>query len=335
MRSVAITGPETAEIREVPIPRAKDEYVVVRLHSIPICTEFKEYFAGRERTELGHEAAGEVIEIAKSGRVQVGDRVVVMPGYWCGRCEHCLRGEYIHCEQGLDRAAATGNGSGFGTYADYLVRADWMLVPIPDGMSYDHAGMACCGLGPALNAVRSCGVDGTDTVLVAGLGPVGLGAVIAARYFGARVVAVARNAYRSRLAVRLGAEAVLSPNDPGAAEAIRSLTGGGPRVAIDTTGAESYVRLLLGSLRRRGHLAIVGEGGPVPIALSDDLIRNGLHLHGVWHYSMADTPLMMRMIADVGDLLDIQITHRFPLGSVEEAWHLQAGGMCGKVLLHP
>lgn len=335
MRSVAIVGRESAVIRDLPVPVAGGPYVVVKLHSIPICTEFKAYFAGHEGNELGHEAAGEVAAVAQAGRVSVGDRVVVMPGYWCGVCEHCLRGEYIHCEAGIDRRQATGNTSGFGTYADYLVQADWMLVPIPDGMSYEHASMACCGLGPALNAVLTTEVDGTDLVLVAGLGPVGLGAVITARYFGAKVIGVARNAYRSQLARRLGALAVINPDDPDTIEQIHDLTDGGPRVAIDTTGAASYVRLLLRAVRRRGHLAIVGEGGEVPIGLSDDLIRKGLHLHGVWHYGMADTPLMMRMIADVGDRLDVQITHRFPLDRTEEAWRLQETGQCGKVVLHP
>lgn len=335
MRSISIVGPEQAETRQIPIPSARDEYVVVRNEAIPICTEFKSYFSGETADEIGHEAAGEVVEVAQPGRVAVGDRVVVMPGFWCGRCEHCLRGEYIHCEQPVDRVAATGSSSGFGTYAEYMVKADWMLVPIPDGLCYDHAGMACCGLGPALNAIRTAGVEGTDTVLVAGLGPAGLGAVIVARYFGARVIGLARNEYRSELAKKLGAELVVHPDDPEAMPQIAARSHGGPRVAIDTTGAETYVRFLLGSLRRRGHLAIVGEGGAVPIELSDDLIRNGLHLHGIWHYSMADTPLMMRMIQEVGDKLDIQITHRFALDQVESAWRLQQTGSCGKVVLHP
>ena len=335
MRSVAVSGPGQIEVRQVPRPTSRDEYAVVRLHSIPICTEFKGFARGDPAIELGHEAAGEVVEVARPGRVAVGDRVVVMPGFWCGTCEYCTSGEYIHCESPVDPSTATGNVSGFGTYADYLVKADWLLVPIPDGIDYDHAGMACCGLGPALNAMRTTRVSESDVVLVAGLGPVGLGAVIVARHMGARVIGVARNQYRTDLAMKLGAEAVVDPEASSALEQVRDLTAGGARVAVDTTGAEMYVRFLLGALRRRGDLAIVGEGGDVRFALSDDLIRNGFHVHGIWHYSMNDAPFMMDMISAVGDQLETLITHRFPLDQTADAWRLQQTGRCGKVVLHP
>ena len=79
----------------------------------------------------------------------------------------------------------------------------------------------------------------------------------------------------------------------------------------------------------------MGEGGEFPVALSDDMIRNGFHLHGIWHYNLSDTPDMMRMISQVGDSLDKQITHTFPLTDVEYAWNLQLTGKCGKVILKP
>jgi len=92
---------------------------------------------------------------------------------------------------------------GSATMAQYLVKPDWLLIPIPDDVSYDHAGMACCGLGPTFGAFNSMKVDRFDTVLITGLGPVGLGGIVNARYRGARVIGVESNPWRAQRACEL------------------------------------------------------------------------------------------------------------------------------------
>lgn len=336
MKRVVLNGPRDCALVERPVPRAKDDFVVVKLKVIPMCTEYVDYRDGNVDEPMGHEAAGEVVEVAQSGKVAVGDRVVVMPGYWCGKCRHCMSGDYIHCEHGVDVTKVTGNEAGFDFYSEYVVQNDWMLIPIPDDMSYEHASMACCGLGPAFNAMKTMKVDAFDTVLISGLGPVGLGAVINARYRGARVLCLARNQYRASIALSLGAEEVLNPEDASTPDRLKDLTDGyGPTKSVETTGQSMYMRLLVDATRRRGHIAIVGEGGDFTFAISDDMIRNGLNLHGIWHYNLQDIPDMMQMIAEVGDSLDKQITHTFPFSRFEDAWKLQLTGECGKILLYP
>ena len=129
-------------------------------------------------------------------------------------------------------AAMFGDGT-----AGLAEKPDWLLSPIPEGMSYDHASMACCGLGPAFGAIKQMRVDALDTVMVTGLGPVGLGGVIAATYLGARVIGVVSNPYRANLAKELGAEVVLDPNDENIFGAIMDLTGGvGVDKAIGCSG---------------------------------------------------------------------------------------------------
>jgi threonine dehydrogenase-like Zn-dependent dehydrogenase len=85
-----------------------------------------------------------------------------------------LVGEYIHCQHNLNVEEVTGNTAGTATYAHYVVKQDWLLIPIPDDISYEHASMACCGLGPTFNAGQLMQVDTFDTVLITGMGPVGL-----------------------------------------------------------------------------------------------------------------------------------------------------------------
>jgi len=336
MRKVIISGEKRAEIIQVPTPRPKEDWVLVKVEVIPMCTEYKAFRGGGRHEFLGHEAASEVVEVAQPGRVKVGDRVVVMPLFPCGTCPLCLAGDYIHCERHIDVAAFTGSPEGYETYAEYVLKPDWLCVPIPEGVSYRHAGMACCGLGPTFNACETMNVNAFDTVLVTGLGPVGLGGVINATYRGARVIGVDANAYRAELAQRLGAERVVDPSATDAREQIMALTGGiGVDKAVDCSGMAAAQRLCIDAARRRGHVSFVGESGELTVAVSDDFIRKGLTVHGVWHYNLAHTPRMMRLIQESGDKLDRMITHEFPLDRVQEALELQVTGQCGKVILTP
>ena len=336
MKIVKIAGAHKAELIDVPTPKAKAEFAVVKILSAPMCTEYKDFRDGLVSQSIGHEAAGEVVEVAQSGTVKVGDRVVVMPQLPCGTCPLCLKGEYIHCQNCLDLARVADYPHGTGTYAQYMLKHDWLLVPIPESMTIDHAAMACCGLGPTFGAMQIMGVDSFDTVLITGMGPVGLGGVINAAYRGARVIAVSRTPYRANLAKQLGADVVVNPDDKDAAEQIMDLTDGrGADKAIDCSGVPARMRLLIDTVRRKGQIAFVGEADDLTIKVSDDMIRKGLTLHGAWHYNLADTPRIMRIVADSGDKLDKLITHTFGMSKVAEAFGLQLRGQCGKVVLHP
>jgi L-iditol 2-dehydrogenase len=336
VKSVRITGPRQCEVADVTDPRASGDFAVVRILAAPMCTEYKLYRDGKAGDTLGHEAAGEVVEVAQPGRVRVGDRVVVMPQYPCGRCALCLAGDYIHCEHVVDPLAVTGNAAGRATYAELMIKPDWLLLPIPDAVSIDHGAMACCGLGPTFGAMEKLKVTGLDTVLITGLGPVGLGGVINARFRGARVLGVESHPYRARLARELGAEEVLDPGDPAALERIRELTRGvGVDKAIDCSGVPAAQRFAIDAVRRRGEVAFVGEGGELAVRVSNDLIRKGIALRGSWHYPLGDYHGLVKVIEGSAAALDRLITHRFPLSRVRDAWELQLTGDCGKVILQP
>ena len=337
MKKAVIIGERQGGIVEVPTPKSVENWGLVKVHSTPMCTEYKGFLAGKPSEFLGHEAAGEVVEVAQRGRVKVGDRVVVMPTYPCGKCALCLAGDYIYCQNGPDFVEFTGGQEGRATMAQYLLKHDWLLVPIPDDISYDHASMLCCGLGPTFGAFDAMKVDAFDTVLIAGLGPVGLGGVINARYRGARVIGVDSNPWRAQRALDLGAEIVINPNDPDALEQIMSLTGGlGIDKAVDCSGVVAAHRLCIDAARRRGMVAFVGESGAdTPLRISPDMIRKGLTLVGSWHYNLKDTPKLMRVVRDTRASLDQLISHTFPLSQIQQAWETQVSGNCAKVILKP
>lgn len=225
MKKVIITGPRRVESVDAPDPQPLGDWVVVKVLAAPLCTEWKAYVAGRRCEQLGHEAAGEIVAVDTPGAVRVGDRVVVMPQTPCGACALCNAGDYIYCEHCLDFQAIHGTRDGSATVAQYLLKPSWLLLPVPDSLSIDKASLACCGLGPSYGAFDAAGLTEGQTVLITGAGPVGLGAIVNARFRGCRVLVAESVPWRKRLAEQMGAT-VVDASETNAASCIRELTGG-------------------------------------------------------------------------------------------------------------
>jgi len=308
---------------------------VVKVHAAPMCTEYKRFLSGEPSDSLGHEAAGEVVAVAQPGRLKVGDRVAVMPLYGCGCCNLCVSGDYIHCQDVLQGNAFAPGGPGHATYAQYITKPDWLLPRIPDGVSYDRASLACCGLGASFGAMQLLGVTAFTTILITGAGPVGLGAIVNARFRGATAIVIEGEPYRAALARRMGAT-VLDPTDPATPDAIRDLTHGiGPDCAIDCSGTTQAQRLCIDATRRKGRVAFVGEcSDPLALTISPDMIRKGLTLVGSWHYNLADFAKLMQVI-ERSPLLDLLVTHRFAMSDIQAAFECSVSRQSGKIILNP
>ena len=317
MRAAAITGPGRVEIVSRDRPQARGDVVVVQILVAPMCTEFKDRRAGNVNDSIGHEAAGVVVDAGSSTRVAVGDRVVVMPQYGCGVCSLCTAGEHIHCPNPRDVLAETCSSYGTATYAEYVLKPDWLLLPVPDDIPLRHAALTCCGLGPSFTALHRTGAGPFDTVLVSGCGPVGLGAVVQAHARGATVVAVETNEYRLKLARSLGAEEGNARAD----------------CAVETSGAPGAAAAAARALRVQGQLAIIAWGGEVVLP---PLVPLGITVHGCWHWNhQRHADAMWRTVRAAGSALDRMVTHTFALDDVAAAMDLQDTGECGKVFLHP
>jgi L-iditol 2-dehydrogenase len=328
MKIAAITGVRQAELVEREKPALKEGWALVKVHAAPMCAEYKGFVHGHTSDCLGHEAAGEVVEVAPGSKVKVGDRVVVMPQYPCGECELCLAGNFIYCEHNMDHYEPT--------MTQYISKPSWMLARIPDGITYEQASLACCGLGPSHGAFSAMGVDAFTTVLITGLGPVGLGAIVNAKFRGAKIIAVEMNPYRVELANKMGVGCIVDPRDPDAVQQIKALTGGkGPDCGLDCSGVVSAHRLQIDAVKRKGKVAFVGECfTETPIKVSDDLLRKGIHLIGSWHYNMNEFPQLMKVI-EQSPLTGLLISHTFPMSRIQEAFEVSASQQSGKIILKP
>lgn len=326
MKKAAIVGERKAELVHAPIPEIPVDGVLVKVHVAPMCAEYKGFLSGNQSDCLGHEAAGEVVE-SRSSKYKVGDRVVLMPLSSCGTCHFCESGDYIHCLQNPMKDA---------TMAQYVAKPASLVRPIPDNVSYEKAALACCALGPSFGALQSLGASAFDTILITGLGPVGLGAVVNAKFLGARVIAVDTNTFRTSLAKDLGADEILDPTDPDILTKIRDLCNGeGPEGAIDCSGAPPAHRLCIDAVRRKGWVTFVGESHTeTPIVVSNDLIRKGLHLVGSWHYNLTEFPKVMQVIQR-SPVVDKLITNVFPMSEIQKAFETSSSQTGAKILLKP
>jgi threonine dehydrogenase-like Zn-dependent dehydrogenase len=230
--------------------------------------------------------------------------------------------------------ADCGCSTGRATYAEQCIQQDWLLLPVPDDITIDEASLACCALGPTFNACQLMNVSATDTVLISGLGAVGLGGVVNAAVRGAKVIGLESHPWRAEQAKRLGAFAVVNPGDDNALEQILSLTDGrGAGKSIEASSAETALPFLVQATRRKGSIATCGWSGQI---LGRDIISKGLTVHGAWHWNhLRDRDAMWAIIRQARPLLGNLVTHHFPMCDVKSAWELQLTGQCGKIILHP
>jgi L-iditol 2-dehydrogenase len=336
MKQVVVNGASQAALVETADLVPVGNWVVMKVHAAPMCAEYKTFLAGTPNALMGHEAAGEVVAVAQPGRVKVGDRVVAMPLYGCGSCALCRSGDYIYCQQQPDFTVATGQTDGRSTMSQYILKQDWLLMPIPGGVSYEQGALACCGIGPSFGAMQSMGVSAFDTILITGLGPVGLGAIVNARFRGARAIAVETVPWRVERARAMGAAAVIDPRDETVLAQIMELTDDrGVDYALDCSGNVRAERLCVDATRRKGKVAFIGEcNDELRLRISPDMIRKGLTLMGSWHYNLNDYPKIMQVIQE-SPLIDQLISHVLPMREIQAAFELSASHETAKIILQP
>jgi L-iditol 2-dehydrogenase len=336
MLKAAVTGVRQATLVDVPTPHAKANWALVQVQAAPMCTEYKAFVSGQKNEYLGHEASGVVVEVAQPGRVKVGDRVVVMPTTPCGKCPLCVAGDYIHCQNMVDIARFTASREGNATYAQYILKPDWLLPAIPDGLSYEQGSLACCALGPSFGAFDTMGLGAFDTVLITGAGPVGLGAIVNARFRGARVLVAEMVPWRVERATAMGVAVVLDPREASTVQQIMDLTHArGVDCSLDCSGTVAAQRLCIDATRRKGKVAFVGEcNDELPIHVSPDMIRKGLTIIGSWHYNLRLFPQIVQVIQQ-SPIIDLLVSHVLPMSRIQEAFELCASHQCAKVILKP
>lgn len=228
---------------------------------------------------LGHEAAGEVVECGTGvSDLRPGDRVAFSFVPTCGHCIPCSTGRPALCEPG---AAANTKGTllnggmrlqagsiyhhlGVSAFAEYAVVSRHSLVKIPATLPYNIAALFGCAVMTGVGAVtNTAAVRMGQSVLITGLGGVGFAALLGAVAAGAgQIIAADINPEKRKLALELGASAVVDPGAPGALEELKTLTHGGVDVAVEFAGVIAALEFSFAATRRGGTTVTAGLPHP-------------------------------------------------------------------------
>ncbi|MCR4413520.1 MAG: galactitol-1-phosphate 5-dehydrogenase [Thermoguttaceae bacterium] len=271
-------------------------------------------------TICGHEFAGIVEECGQSvTEYRPGDRVVVFPLLWCGRCAACERGAFVMCSD-YDYYGSRRDGA----FAEYVAVPTRNLLRVPEGVSLEAASMTEPAA-VALHALRRAGGGFIgQTVVIFGAGPIGLMTAQWARMMGAeQVVLFDLVPEKLAMAARLGFLLAFDPREGDPVEKVRQLTAGqGAEVCVEAAGVPATMRQAIGAARTGGRVVLLGNPSAdvtLPAALISQAMRRELDLLGTWNSTFSpagnndDWHAVLSAVAAGRLDLDVLVTHRVPL----------------------
>lgn len=305
---------------DVADPGCPDDGVVVEVAATGVCRSDWHAWRGHDPVALpiipGHEFAGTVVAVgAEVSGWQVGDRVTAPFVLGCGRCEFCASGNAQVCPDQLQPGFTLP-----GSFAQRVAvpRAQANLVRLPDAVSFVAAASLGCRFATSYRALVAHGeVQPGQWVAVHGCGGVGLSAVMIAKAFGAKVVAVDRSAQALDVASRLGADEQINATEvPDTAAEVVQRTGGGAHVGVDAIGHPAVAAASVSSLRRRGrHIQVgllLGDAAQTAFPM-DRVIAQELAILGSHGMPAVDYPAMLGLLASGALQPELLVTRRVEL----------------------
>jgi len=271
-----------------------------------------------KRGIIGHETFAEVVE-APGGAFRPGDRVVVEPVWFCGRCRACVMGATYLC-YGLKVLGVDLPGG----MQEYWAVPTARLLHVPPALGDDHAALVE-PLAIAVHDVRRAQLQPDDAVLVFGGGPIGTLIALVARHRGARVVVAELNPFRLEILKGFGLETVGPGTD--VARFVDAWTDGtGVDVAFEVTGNPVAVRAVTDVVRVWGTVSIVAiHAEPMPVNLYR-MFERELTMHGSRLYAREDWEEAIRLAASGAIPLAPLVSRRIPLEALQQGMEEALGG---------
>jgi L-iditol 2-dehydrogenase len=347
MRAAVYRGKGRVVVEDVPVPAIAAGEVLIRVAACGICgTDIKkiEYGFVAAPQIFGHEVSGTVVAVgAGVTKWRLGDRVMSFHHVPCGACFYCERRLFSQCP-GYKKVGLTAgfdpNGGGF---AQYVRAMPWVaelgMVAIPDGISFDEASFIE-PVNTCIKAVEKARVDAGETVLVMGLGPIGLLLMMLSKLRGASVIGSDPMPERRAKSLTLGADLAVNPRDGRLLDEVRErTTGRGADVVLVAVPIPSALTDALTLARPGGRVLLFAQNDPqmkiefpaAAVGVQEKEIL-GSYSAAVDRQDEAARLIFSRQLP-VNEL----ISHRFSLEEMDRALQLAARpeGDSLKVVIHP
>ncbi|QRR01231.1 zinc-binding alcohol dehydrogenase family protein [Dyadobacter sandarakinus] len=258
MKLLSCITPGTFEYQQAEKPVLQKDHTILKIRRIGICGTDLHAFEGTQpffnypRT-LGHELAGEIVEMDNAPGFSVGEAVTFLPYFHCGECIACRNGK-TNCCTSLKVSGVHIDGG----MCEYYSVPSHTLVH-GDGLSFDELALVE-PLAIGAHGVRRAGVQPGEFVLVVGAGPIGLGTMEFARIAGGKVIALDINDSRLDFCrQKLGVEYTVNALSDDVPARLAEITGGDmPTVVIDATGSLRAINTAFAYLAHGARYVLVG-----------------------------------------------------------------------------
>jgi L-iditol 2-dehydrogenase len=356
MRAAYLVGPRRLELREVPVPAAPDDGLVLEVKACGVCgSDLRRWKEGppagtnglsspgnlssSRGIVPGHEIAGIVAEVgSRVTQFKPGDRLAVAPDIHCGHCTYCRRGMYNLCDTLHFLGVTPGYPGGF---AEKLlltgeVLANGIVHPMPEGLSFVDAALAepCSSV---LATHDKAGTSLEDVVVVIGAGPTGCLHVVVSQARGARVIVSQRSATRREMVKRFSPEAVVDPTSEDLGAVVRERTGGlGASIVICANPVAATQAQAVEIVRKGGRVVLFGglpRADPMTTLDSNRIHYGEIEVVGAFSYHPSMHQLALDLLARKVIPADLLVTHTYPLDRVAEAFETAASGRGLKVVV--
>ena len=325
MRAAFYQGSRTFKPGTAPVPVPGLREALLRVRRVGICGTDLHIFQGHldHRVPrggiIGHETFAEVAEPPAYSDFKAGDRVVVEPLQFCGKCRACRMGASYICYElkvlGVDLP---------GGMQEYWAVPGERLLRIPDALSDDHAALIE-PLAVATHDVRRAAVKAGDSVLVFGGGPIGTLIALVCRHRGARVAVAEVNPFRVEMLGTLGLQAI-GPELDVVRFAEQWTDGAGVDVTFEVTGNPAAVRAMTEVVRAWGTVSLVAiHAEPMPVNLYRMFARE-LTMHGSRLYAREDWEEAISLATTGAVPLAPLVSRRMPLEALQEGMEQALGG---------
>lgn len=327
------------DVFEIDKPKLGPKDILIKVKVASICGTDRHYYkwsgfaqehAKKFPMVLGHEVAGEVVEVGKNvDRVAIGDRVTFETHEPDGTCYLCRTGRMHICSDWKLVA---------GSFAEYQRGPEFCAIKLPKEISYEE-GAILEPLGVASHTVQRADIRPGDFVVVTGCGPIGIWAQKLAKLVGATVVATGNKDHRINFARNYtGATEVIDVRKTDPVERVKKLTDGKKAdVVIELAGSEDAIKSAINMVGRGGRIVFAGIAAKdMPIPLTEIFYINEIDLIGMSGRLIFETwERVLRLIST--KTVDVRplITKSFPLKEASKAFELLDKGNAIKVQLIP
>lgn len=258
MKALVLHGPGQLDLRDIPEPVLKASEALLQVRYVGLCGTDLNSFRGRNPLVSypripGHEVSATILEVDNGAHdLAVGMQVTLAPYTSCGKCASCLNQRYNACQFNQTLGVQRD-----GALTEY--------ISVPSNKLYTSAilGMKeLCLVEPltvGCHAVARARITAEDTVAIFGCGGVGLGAVAASAYRGARTIAIDIDDAKLNVAKKAGAAHIINSKEQDHAAVLRDLTeGNGPQVVIEAVGHPQTFRQAVDLVAFTGRVVYIG-----------------------------------------------------------------------------